>query len=481
MITNAAMPSSVNGAALPDSVFTWQFTATNGDSWGGTLIADSILFNPGDTIAAARGTYRILLEDARGVDLTPAGLEDGQVFVEWYWQQAAARFLPTRNGADAVAGIGGLGSERDQVWTGAIWQSFGIGGQEQPSAPLVADTRFTWTFEADSGDRWSGVLFDSAAAADPGSTFRTAHGTYRITAEEALAGESLVQSGTVRLVGTYHDSATGRQFAVQGAGGAMDHGHGGLGSELGTAWNGVAWRDFGLEGAAQIDGPLPFTLAVNGFGLIVGGWGSQDRYPRILADVNGDGRADVVGFGVAGTWVALARPSGGYEAASLAIGNFGEVIGGWTTQDRFPRTMADVNGDGRADVVGFGLAGVWVALADGAGGFATPALALGAFGEVAGGWTSQDLFPRTVADVNGDGRADVVGFGRAGVWVALANGSGGFDAPRLAIGAFGAEAGGWSSQDRFPRMLADVNGDGWAEVIGFGNAGVYVESVFGFA
>jgi hypothetical protein len=357
----------------------------------------------------------------------------------------------------------------------------------------------------------------------------------------------------------------------------------------------VAWRDFGLEGAAQIDGPLPFTLAVNGFGLIVGGWGSQDRYPRILADVNGDGRADVVGFGVAGTWVALARPSGGYEAASLAIGNFGEVIGGWTTQDRFPRTMADVNGDGRADVVGFGLAGVWVALADGAGGFATPALALGAFGEVAGGWarqeryprmladvngdgradvvgfgvagvwvaqgtvagtfgapyqalgafgevaggwtgqdrfprlladvngdgradvvgfglggvwvatanstgrfdapqlllgafgevaggwTSQDLFPRTVADVNGDGRADVVGFGRAGVWVALANGSGGFDAPRLAIGAFGAEAGGWSSQDRFPRMLADVNGDGWAEVIGFGNAGVYVESVFGFA
>ncbi|HJW78487.1 MAG TPA: hypothetical protein VJ526_07995, partial [Beijerinckiaceae bacterium] len=33
----------------------------------------------------------------------------------------------------------------------------------------------------------------------------------------------------------------------------------------------------------------------------------------------------------------------------------------------------------------------------------------------AGGWTSHDLFPRELADVSGDGRADIIGFGIAGV------------------------------------------------------------------
>jgi hypothetical protein len=42
----------------------------------------------------------------------------------------------------------------------------------------------------------------------------------------------------------------------------------------------------------------------------------------------------------------------------------GESAGGWTSADRFPRQLADVNGDGRADIVGFGDAGVWVALVD---------------------------------------------------------------------------------------------------------------------
>ncbi len=39
----------------------------------------------------------------------------------------------------------------------------------------------------------------------------------------------------------------------------------------------------------------------------------------------------------------------------------------------------------------------------------------------AGGWSSDDSYPRQLADVNADGRADIVGFGNAGVWVALAD------------------------------------------------------------
>jgi hypothetical protein len=61
--------------------------------------------------------------------------------------------------------------------------------------------------------------------------------------------------------------------------------------------------------------------------------------------------------------------------------------------------------------------GVCVSLATGGGHFAAPTFELAAFGASAGagGWTSQDLYPRTLADVNGDGTADIVGFASNGV------------------------------------------------------------------
>jgi chitinase len=223
-------------------------------------------------------------------------------------------------------------------------------------------------------------------------------------------------------------------------------------------------------------------LRYEGFGFLpeAGGWTSDDRFPRQLADVNGDGRADIVGFGGAGVFAALADGSGGFGAMQLRYGGFGFLpeAGGWTSDDRFPRQLADVNGDGRADIVGFGGAGVYVALADGAGGFGAMQLRYEGFGFLpeAGGWTSDDRFPRQLADVNGDGRADIVGFGGAGVYVALADGSGGFGAMQLRYEGFGflPEAGNWTSDDRFPRQLADVNGDGRADIVGFGGAGVWV-------
>ena len=38
---------------------------------------------------------------------------------------------------------------------------------------------------------------------------------------------------------------------------------------------------------------------VDNFGYVAGGW-RVDRHPRFLADVTGDGPADIVGFGDAG-------------------------------------------------------------------------------------------------------------------------------------------------------------------------------------
>ena len=45
--------------------------------------------------------------------------------------------------------------------------------------------------------------------------------------------------------------------------------------------------------------------------------------------VNGDGRANLVGFGIAGTYVAYGQADGTFSAAEFDVANFG-VNQGWT-------------------------------------------------------------------------------------------------------------------------------------------------------
>ena len=85
-----------------------------------------------------------------------------------------------------------------------------------------------------------------------------------------------------------------------------------------------------------------------------------------------------------------------------------------------------------------------VALGNGDGTFKTAALVLGNFG-VQQGWNSDDTFHRTVADVNGDGFDDIIGFGVNGTVVALSKGDGSFGDAQLVLGNFGSNQG-WSSQ-----------------------------------
>ena len=212
------------------------------------------------------------------------------------------------------------------------------------------------------------------------------------------------------------------------------------------------------------------VLVVNNFGYTAGGW-RVDRHPRFLADLTGDGRADIVGFGNDGVWVSLNNGDGTFQSPVLAVGNFGYNAGGWRV-DQHPRLLADLTGDGRADIVGFGNAGVWVSLNNGNGTFQNPQMVVANFGYNAGGWRV-DRHPRFLADLTGDGRADIVGFGNDGVWVSLNNGNGTFQNPQLVVANFGYNAGGWRV-DMHPRLLADVSGDGRADIIGFGNDGVWV-------
>ena len=211
------------------------------------------------------------------------------------------------------------------------------------------------------------------------------------------------------------------------------------------------------------------TKVVDNFAYEAGGW-RVEKHPRFMADITGDGRADIVGFGTHGVWVSLNNGDGTFQNPTKVVDNFAYEAGGWRVE-KHPRFMADITGDGRADIVGFGTHGVWVSLNNGDGTFQAPQKVVDNFAYEAGGWRVEK-HPRFLADLTGDKRADIVGFGTHGVWVSLNNGDGTFQAPQKVVNNFAYEAGGWRVE-KHPRFLADITGDKRADIVGFGNAGVW--------
>jgi FG-GAP-like repeat len=86
-----------------------------------------------------------------------------------------------------------------------------------------------------------------------------------------------------------------------------------------------------------------------------------------LADANGDGKADVCGRGIAGVYCALNHGNRTFGPVVLWTSQFNDATG-WN-QPQYGSTMmfADINGDGRADVCGRGIEGIYCKLSTGSG------------------------------------------------------------------------------------------------------------------
>jgi hypothetical protein len=136
----------------------------------------------------------------------------------------------------------------------------------------------------------------------------------------------------------------------------------------------------------------------------------------MVADVSGDGRADIVTFtqGMNGAQAIVALSTGsGFGAAT--------VWNSWFAPAGEVPALGRFNNDARADILTFVRNGlVYVGTSNGANNFAS-ALWHDWFGD------ANDTL--TVGDVNGDGLDDLIGFTQdvqADVWVALSNGAGAF-------------------------------------------------------
>jgi peptidoglycan/xylan/chitin deacetylase (PgdA/CDA1 family) len=210
----------------------------------------------------------------------------------------------------------------------------------------------------------------------------------------------------------------------------------------------------------------------------VQGWGAAEYSSTIRwADVNGDHKADLIIRSREGIRVALSTGNG-FEQSTLWTNYFSDDSSQqWKKVIGYSGTicLADVNGDGLADVVARGDRGIYVSLSTSTS-FMQPSIWSTEFSDQGNiVWKgAQYSTSFQLGDVNGDGMADLIARGPKGILVSLSNGNG-FRHTSLWTTSF-SDASGWGNDvSNYGAIhLGDVNGDGKADIIARANDGVHV-------
>jgi hypothetical protein len=172
------------------------------------------------------------------------------------------------------------------------------------------------------------------------------------------------------------------------------------------------------------------------------------------ADVNGDGRSDLIAQNGTDTWVMTSTGT----AFNAPVQWSGVAFEGGVANH-----VGDVNGDGRMDLVAHNASDIWVMTSTGAS-FSGPVLwSTGAF---------QGGVANHIGDVDGDGRADLLAHNESDTWVITSTGSA-FGAPVL-----------WSSgefQGRVTNHIGDLDADGRADLLAQNESDTWVRRSTGSA
>jgi hypothetical protein len=183
------------------------------------------------------------------------------------------------------------------------------------------------------------------------------------------------------------------------------------------------------------------------------GSGGEGSFGMAVADVNGDGKLDVL--------VAIYTSSAGNVAVLLGNGDgtFQPAVLYGTGGHDLSVIVSDVNGDGKPDLIVPNYCSI---LSDGICESGSVGVLLGrgdgTFEPVVNYPIPALSFSLSVGDVNGDGKPDIVAATGYSVQLLLGNGDGTFQSAAIVNGTYG-----WS-QLRYI-SLADVNGDGKLDIL----------------
>ena len=325
------------------------------------------------------------------------------------------------------------------------------GGQASFTTTLLAPglRALTATYSGDSthAASISAIVLETVAALQtsgfgPASTYSTG------IAPSAMAMGDFDRNGKPDLVIA---NSTSNNISV-----LLNNGNGTFASHVdyaaGTAPSAVAVGDFNGDGKSDIavanqnsnnvsillgNGDGTFQTAVNYMA------GNEPAY-LAMGDFNSDGKIDLaVGDQSQSITLLLGNGDGTFSTAAGPTGIYG----------LYGVSVGDFNRDGKSDLVYFPYySGGYVLLGNGDGTFANPTSVSGASPTAA-----------VLADLNADGKQDIVGAGSSIVWVALGNGDGTFKNyvsfntpyPATALAA------------------ADLNGDGNLDLVTTNNNGSF--------
>jgi len=218
------------------------------------------------------------------------------------------------------------------------------------------------------------------------------------------------------------------------------------------------WLSDGAGFGAAIEGP---ALSDDS------GWSAPQYYGTLrLADVTGDGKDDLCARAAAG-FRCWPSNGAGFDAEIVLEGMAN--ADGWDAPSRYGTIrMGDVDGDGKADVCGRAASGMrcWRSTGDG---FSAPID--GPAWSNDAGWAGLPYWSTIrLADLDGDGKADLCARAAAGLACHLSTGDG-FGA--AVAGPAWSDEHGWDDYSNFASLrLADLDGDGALDACARANAGI---------